>query len=87
MPRTSLVPPGGPSDTIWPGEPWPLGATWDGNGVNFAIYSENATRIDVCLFAEPNGGPIPSANPPTNKAGIMDLHANRIGDYTMGLCA
>ncbi len=55
MPRTSLVPPGGPSDTIWPGEPWPLGATWDGNGVNFAIYSENATRIDVCLFAEPNG--------------------------------
>lgn len=41
------------------------------------------------LFADPNGGPIPSANPPTtaNKAGIMDLHANRIGDYTMGLCA
>lgn len=40
------------------------------------------------LYAQP-GGPIPSANPPMppNTAGIMDLHANRIGDYTMGLCA
>lgn len=40
------------------------------------------------LFAEP-GGPIPSARPPAlpDKAGIMNLHANRIGDYTMGLCA
>jgi isoamylase len=50
VPRSSLVPPGGPSDAIWPGEPWPLGATWDGSGVNFAIFSENATRIDLCLF-------------------------------------
>ncbi len=35
---------------VWPGQPYPLGATWDGNGVNFAIFSENATKIDVCLF-------------------------------------
>ncbi|MEW5790835.1 MAG: glycogen debranching protein GlgX [Pseudomonadota bacterium] len=35
---------------VWPGNPYPLGATWDGNGVNFAIYSENATKIELCLF-------------------------------------
>jgi isoamylase len=36
--------------TIWPGRPYPLGATWDGAGVNFAIFSERATSIDLCLF-------------------------------------
>ena len=35
---------------IWPGRPFPLGATWDGSGVNFALYSENATRVELCLF-------------------------------------
>ena len=35
---------------IYPGAAFPLGATWDGNGVNFAIYSENATSIELCLF-------------------------------------
>ncbi len=35
---------------IWPGMPYPLGATWDGAGVNFAIYSEHATKVDLCLF-------------------------------------
>ncbi len=34
----------------WPGKPYPLGATWDGRGVNFAIYAENAERIELCLF-------------------------------------
>jgi isoamylase len=34
----------------WPGYPYPLGATWDGRGVNFAIYSENATGVELCLF-------------------------------------
>ncbi|MEZ4570069.1 MAG: glycogen debranching protein GlgX [Thermomicrobiales bacterium] len=36
---------------IQPGRPSPLGATWDGKGVNFAIYSERATGIDLCLFS------------------------------------
>ena len=36
--------------TILPGKPFPLGATWDGTGVNFALYSENATEVEVCLF-------------------------------------
>ncbi len=35
---------------VWPGSPYPLGATWDGVGVNFAIFSEHATRVELCLF-------------------------------------
>jgi glycogen operon protein len=35
---------------VWPGVPYPLGATWDGQGVNFAVYSENATGVQVCLY-------------------------------------
>ncbi|MFO1094709.1 MAG: glycogen debranching protein GlgX [Planctomycetaceae bacterium] len=35
---------------VWPGRPYPLGATWDGKGVNFAVFSENAERIELCLF-------------------------------------
>lgn len=36
--------------SIWPGQPHPLGATWDGNGTNFALFSENATAVELCLF-------------------------------------
>ncbi len=39
---------------ILPGQPYPLGATWDGNGVNFALYSENATKVELCLFDDKN---------------------------------
>jgi len=35
---------------VWPGRPYPQGATWDGGGVNFAIFSEHATGVDLCLF-------------------------------------
>ncbi len=35
---------------VLPGKPDPLGATWDGSGVNFAIYSELATKVELCLF-------------------------------------
>ena len=38
----------------WPGNPYPLGATWDGEGVNFAIFSENATAVELCLFDGPD---------------------------------
>ena len=38
---------------VWPGAPSPLGATWDGVGVNFAIFSEHATRVELCLFDSP----------------------------------
>jgi isoamylase len=34
----------------WPGRPFPLGATWDGDGTNFALFSEHAERVELCLF-------------------------------------
>jgi len=34
----------------WPGHPFPLGATWDGDGVNFAVWSPHAVGVDLCLF-------------------------------------
>jgi isoamylase len=37
---------------VWPGRPEPLGATWDGRGTNFALFSEPATRVDLCLYDE-----------------------------------
>ncbi len=38
-----------------PGVPYPLGATWNGEGVNFALFSENATAVELCLFGGPQG--------------------------------
>ena len=34
------------------GSPFPLGASWDGKGVNFALFSANATKVELCLFDE-----------------------------------
>lgn len=39
---------------VWPGRPYPLGATWDGSGVNFAVFSEYATKVELCLFDSAN---------------------------------
>jgi isoamylase len=35
---------------VWPGRPFPLGATWDGEGTNFSLFSENAEGVELCLF-------------------------------------
>jgi len=35
---------------VWPGRPYPLGATWDGGGVNFALFSEHASKVELCLY-------------------------------------
>ena len=35
---------------VWPGQPYPLGASWDGEGVNFALFSEHAEKVELCLF-------------------------------------
>jgi glycogen operon protein len=35
---------------VWPGVPFPLGATWDGKGTNFSLFSENAKSVELCLF-------------------------------------
>ena len=41
-------------DALWPGRSYPRGATWDGMGVNFALFSESAERVELCLF-DPSG--------------------------------
>ena len=43
-----------PFTAIWPGNPYPLGATWDGEGVNFALFAEFADKVELCLF-DPDG--------------------------------
>lgn len=37
---------------VWPGRSYPLGATWDGSGVNFTLFSQNAEKVELCLFDE-----------------------------------
>ena len=39
-----------PPTKVWPGQPHPLGATWDGKGVNFALFSAHAEKVELCLF-------------------------------------
>ncbi len=52
---------------VWPGRPYPLGSTWDGEGVNFAIFSEHATAVELCLF---------------DSAGRRELHRIRLKEQT-----
>ena len=40
------------SRAVWPGEAFPLGPVWDGQGTNFSVFSENAERMELCLFDE-----------------------------------
>ncbi len=49
-PARSIVAP----SAVWRGRPHPLGATWDWQGVNFALFSEHAERVELCLF-DPRG--------------------------------
>jgi glycogen operon protein len=51
---------------VWPGRPFPQGATWDGEGTNFSIYSEHATGIELCLFDEHNNQTIVELTQITN---------------------
>ncbi len=41
---------------VWPGNAYPLGATWDGSGTNFALFSEVADRVELCLFGSDSPG-------------------------------
>ena len=49
-PARALVAP----SAVWRGRPYPLGATWDGAGVNFALFSKHAEAVELCLF-DPKG--------------------------------
>jgi isoamylase len=44
------MPPAIPKSRVSEGSSHPLGATWDGLGVNFALFSANATKVELCLF-------------------------------------
>jgi isoamylase len=35
---------------VWPGQPYPRGATWDGEGVNFSLFAASAGKVELCLF-------------------------------------
>ncbi len=39
-----------PISAVWPGQPYPRGATWDGEGVNFSMFSAHAEKVELCLF-------------------------------------
>ena len=39
-----------PITAVWPGQPYPRGATWDGEGVNFSVFSARADKVELCLF-------------------------------------
>jgi isoamylase len=41
-----------PITAVWPGKPYPRGATWDGQGVNFALYCEHGEKVELCIYAE-----------------------------------
>jgi glycogen operon protein len=46
----TVISTGGNSMDVWPGKPYPLGATYDGMGTNFSIFSEAAEKVELCLF-------------------------------------
>src|SRR4029453_4563965 len=66
-PGPRILPPASPRARIWPGEPYPLGANWDGKGVNFALFSANAERVELCLF---------------DAAGVREIDRVALPEYT-----
>jgi len=52
---------------VWPGKPYPLGASWDGEGVNFALFSEHAEGVELCMF---------------DKTGRRELHRVHVTEQT-----
>ena len=64
---------------VWPGHPYPLGATWDGAGVNFALFSEHATKVELCLFdsAGRHAGVAPHPADGIHRPGLARLPARR----------
>ena len=67
MSKHTSAPPTGDPLRIREGLPFPLGATWDGLGVNFALFSANATKVELCLF---------------DAAGEVELERIELPEYT-----
>ncbi len=72
----------GPTD-VWPGSPYPLGASYDGAGTNFSVFSEMAEGIELCLFARRRGNPGPAAG--NNRLLLARLSARRAARATLRL--
>ncbi|HSC29048.1 MAG TPA: glycogen debranching protein GlgX [Vicinamibacterales bacterium] len=79
MPKHSL--------RVWPGTPYPLGATWDGVGVNFALFSEHATRVELCLFDSADADvesltiPLPEQTDMVWHGYLPDVHPGQLYSY------
>ena len=67
MSKHTSAPPTGDPLRIREGLPFPLGATWDGLGVNFALFSANASKVELCLF---------------DAAGEVELERIELPEYT-----
>jgi isoamylase len=52
---------------VYPGKPYPQGATWDGLGVNFSLFAESAEKVELCLFERPEGKKLIAAIPMTEQ--------------------
>ncbi|MFZ5831443.1 MAG: glycogen debranching protein GlgX [Planctomycetota bacterium] len=72
---------------VWPGRPYPLGATWDGSGTNFAIYSEIAEKVELCLFENANATaefvriPLPETTDLVWHAYLPDIRPGQVYGY------
>jgi isoamylase len=62
-----------------PGAPYPLGATWDGGGVNFALFSENATGVELCLFDGAEGNEERSLAVTEQTNGVWHIYVPGLG--------
>jgi glycogen operon protein len=65
--------------SVRPGRPDPLGATWDGHGTNFAVFSERAVRIEVCLFDDVSGKESARIALPERTRNVWHAYINGVG--------
>ncbi len=56
---------------MYPGKPYPQGATWDGQGVNFALFAENAEEVELCLYEPPEGQKLVATIPMTEQTDLV----------------
>ena len=72
---------------VWPGDPYPLGATWTGVGVNFALFSAHATKVELCLFDSPESTresvriPLPEQTDMVWHGFLPDVRPNQLYGY------
>ncbi len=72
---------------VWPGDPYPLGATWTGVGVNFALFSAHATKVELCLFDSPDSSresariPLPDQTDMVWHGFFPDIRPNQLYGY------